>query len=135
MPGIRRLDDGGFIRAFQVIDRVIQNNQPLFMLVWVGSALSLIAAAVIGFGATSGADRLLLTVATFVYLIGVQLPTIAINVPLNNALQKLDTSTMSDATRQRSRADFEPRWNRWNTIRTACASLTSFLMLMLLSRS
>ena len=41
MPGIRRLDDGGFIRGFQVIDRVIQNNQPLFIFVWVGSALSL----------------------------------------------------------------------------------------------
>ena len=45
MPGIRSLDDGGFIRAFQVIDRVIQNNQPLFMVVWVGSVVSLIAAA------------------------------------------------------------------------------------------
>ena len=30
MPGLRSLDDGGFIRAFQAIDRVIQNNQPLF---------------------------------------------------------------------------------------------------------
>jgi uncharacterized membrane protein len=35
MPGISPLDDRGFIRAFQLIDRVIQNNQPLFMLVWV----------------------------------------------------------------------------------------------------
>ena len=48
MPGIRSLHHGGFIRGFQVIDRVIQNNQPLFMFVWVGSALSLIAAAVFG---------------------------------------------------------------------------------------
>ena len=36
MPGIRSLNDREFIRAFQVIDRVIQNNQPIFMLVWVG---------------------------------------------------------------------------------------------------
>jgi hypothetical protein len=28
MPGVGRLDDGGFIRGFQVIDRVIQNRQP-----------------------------------------------------------------------------------------------------------
>lgn len=27
MPGLRNLDDGGFIRAFQVIDRVIPNHQ------------------------------------------------------------------------------------------------------------
>jgi hypothetical protein len=45
MPGIGRLDDRGFIRAFQVIDRVIQRNQALFVLVWVGSVLALIAAA------------------------------------------------------------------------------------------
>ena len=31
MPGIKDLKDGEFIRAFQVMDRVIQNNQPLFM--------------------------------------------------------------------------------------------------------
>jgi len=48
MPGIGKLDDGGFIRAFQVIDRVIQNKQPLFVLVWVGSAVALVTAAVLG---------------------------------------------------------------------------------------
>ena len=79
MPGIRSLDDVGFIRAFQVIDRVIQNNQPLFMFVWVGSALSLIAAAVFGLWALGGVDRLILIAAALVYLLCVQLPTAAID--------------------------------------------------------
>ncbi|MGB5425029.1 MAG: hypothetical protein WBN03_22880, partial [Desulfobacterales bacterium] len=39
MPGIRSLNDREFIRAFQVMDRVIQNNQPIFMLVWIGSVV------------------------------------------------------------------------------------------------
>ena len=134
MPGIRSLDDVGFIRAFQVIDRVIQNNQPLFMFIWVGSALSLIAAAVVGFWALGGADRLLLVAAALVYLLCVQLPTATINIPLNNALQKLDPSMMSETMRKRARDDFEPRWNRWNAIRTACASLTSILLLILIFR-
>ena len=56
MPGIGSLDDGRFIRAFQVIDRVIQRNQPLFVLVWVGSVPALIAAAALGIWALSGAD-------------------------------------------------------------------------------
>jgi hypothetical protein len=47
-PGIRGLDDAGFLPAFQVIDRVIQNNQPLFIPVRVGSVLALGAAAVLG---------------------------------------------------------------------------------------
>ena len=29
MPGIRRLGNGDFIRSFQVMDRIIQNNQSL----------------------------------------------------------------------------------------------------------
>ncbi len=39
------LNDREFIRAFQVLDRVIQNRQPLFMLVWVGSVVALVPAA------------------------------------------------------------------------------------------
>ena len=35
MPGIRSLNDREFIRAFQVMDRIIQNNQPV--LCWSGS--------------------------------------------------------------------------------------------------
>jgi len=37
MPGLENLSDREFIRAFQVMDRVIQDRQPLFMVVWVGS--------------------------------------------------------------------------------------------------
>lgn len=134
MPGIKRLDDAGFIRAFQVIDRVIQNGQPLFMFMWVGSVLALIAAAVFGQWALGGADRVLLIAAALVYLLAVQLPTATINVPLNNALQKLDLGTMSETMRKRARDEFESRWNRWNAIRTVFASLTALLMLLLLFR-
>ena len=78
MPGIRSLDDGGFIRAFQVMDRIIQNNQPLFVLVWVGSVLALVAAAV-GWlcGTLSEADRLLgaIAAAPVCDILCVQLPT------------------------------------------------------------
>jgi uncharacterized membrane protein len=132
MPGIGKLDDGGFIRAFQVIDRVIQNNQPLFLFVWVGSVLAVIATAVLGTLKLSGTDRLLVIAATVVYLLGVQLPTATINVPMNNELQKLDLSTMNETMLKRARSNFEPRWNRWNVIRAACSICASILLLLLL---
>jgi uncharacterized membrane protein len=135
MPGIRSLDDGGFIRAFQVIDGIIQKGQPLFLLVWLGSALALIAAAVLGIWALSGIDRSALVLAALIYLFGVQLPTMTINIPLNNRLQRLDPGTMDATARSRARADFEPRWNRWNAFRTICANLASILLLLLLLRS
>ena len=134
MPGIRSLDDGGFIRAFQVIDRVIQNNQPLFIFMWAGSVLSLIGAAVLGLWELSGTDRALVIVAALVYILCVQLPTVTINIPLNNELKKLDPGTMNETARKRARDDFEPRWNRWNAIRAAFASVASLLLLLLLIR-
>lgn len=57
MPGIATLGDREFLHSFQVMDRVIQNNQPLFVLVWAGSAVTLFLSAVIEFGRLAGLDR------------------------------------------------------------------------------
>ncbi len=43
MPGFGKLNDREFIQAFQATDGIIQNNQPLFMFVWVGSIASVAA--------------------------------------------------------------------------------------------
>jgi uncharacterized membrane protein len=133
MPGLRSLDDDAFIRAFQAVDRVIQNNQPLFVVVWVGSVLAVVATAVMGIW-QSGAERVLAVVAGLAYVIGVQLPTVAINIPLNNELQKLTPSAANESTRKRAREDFEARWNRWNVFRALWASLVSLLLIVLLLR-
>ncbi len=134
MPGIKSLGDREFIRAFQVMDRIIQNNQPLFIFVWVGSVLALVTAAVLGFGQVDGAHRLFMIIATLAYLLGVQLPTVTINIPLNNKLQALNVDAENATTIEAARDDFEPRWNRWNAIRTAVAILVSALLLVLLFR-
>ena len=134
MPGIRSLNDREFIRAFQVMDRVIQNNQPILMLVWVGSVVALVTSAVLGIGQLDGAARLLIIFAALAYLLGVQLPTVTINIPLNNKLQTLDVDAMNETTQKAARKDFEPRWNLWNSIRAAFASLASALLIILLFR-
>ena len=134
MPGIKRLSDREFIRAFQVMDGIIQNNQPLFLLVWVGSIVALVAATVLGFAHIDGTERLLLIVATVAYLFGVQLSTFTINVPLNNKLQALNVEAMSEAEHAAARHDFEPRWNTWNVSRTFFASLASTALMVLLLR-
>ena len=134
MPGISNLNDREFIRTFQVMDRVIQNNQPIFMLVWVGSVVALVTAAVLGIGQLDGAERLLIIFAALSYLVGVQLPTITMNIPLNNKLQTLDVDAMNERTRTTARKDFEPRWNLWNSFRTVFASLASALLIVLLFR-
>ena len=134
MPGIKRLDNREFIRAFQVMDGIIQNNQPVFMAVWLGSVIALIVAAVFGIGYLDAAGRWLLIISTVVYLLGVQLPTFTVNVPLNNRLQSLDVDAMDEAGQLAAREAFEARWNRWNTIRTVLSCLVSGLMTVLVLR-
>lgn len=132
MPGIGTLSDRDFLRAFQIIDRVIQNNQPLFILIWVGSAVALLIATVLGFRQLEGISRILLLIAAIVYIFGMQLPTIAINIPLNNRVQELNFDALEEASAVAEREHFEPRWNRWNMIRTAFASVASLLLLIVI---
>jgi len=72
MPGFAKLDDRDFIRAFQVTDGVIQNNQPLFMLAWVGSIVSVVATMILGFIELHGIERWTVIAISFFYLLGVQ---------------------------------------------------------------
>ncbi|MDA0267358.1 MAG: DUF1772 domain-containing protein [Cyanobacteria bacterium] len=134
MPGIKTLNDREFIRAFQVIDGIIQNNQPVFVAVWMGSVVASVAAAGLGFGQLEGAQRLLLVAAPLVYILGVQLSTFTVNVPLNNQLQALNVDAMDGAALKTARLNFEPGWNRWNLVRTPFAGLASVLLMILLFR-
>lgn len=132
MPGIKNLNDREFIRAFQLMDGIIQNNQPIFVAVWIGSVLTIVISAVLGFGQLDTIGRTIIVIATLLYVIGVQLPTVMINIPLNNQLQTLTVDTMSESEQEDARLNFEPRWNQWNTIRTAFAILASLLLITLL---
>ena len=134
MPGIQNLSDHDFLKAFKVIDRVIQNNQPVFMFVWGGSVLVLIISAWMSFSRLEGAELALIIGATAIYLIGVQLPTAIINVPLNNQLQAQNLESHSEAELKEARQKFEPRWIRWNSIRTGVAMLASVMLIILITR-
>lgn len=134
MPGIKSLDDGGYLRAFQVMDRIIQNNQPLFMVVWVGSAVTLVASVFIGFGRLDSLGRFVVISAAALHVLGVQLPTATINIPLNNQLQLLDVAALSQAEKEEARRRFEPRWNQWNSIRTILSCVVALQLLVLLLR-
>ena len=134
MPGIQRLDDVGFIRAFQEMDGVIQRNNPMFLVVWLGALLTLVAAAVLQIAVAASPDRWLLMTTALLYVASVQAPTFAVNVPLNNALQRVRPDALSAADCAAARSAFEARWNRANLVRTWGASLTLLLLALLLSR-
>jgi len=130
MPGIKNLDDRNFLKAFRGMDLIIQNNNPIFMIVWVGSVLSIIALVIQGVQVYEGYRLLAVLAITIFYLLGVQLPTASINIPLNNRVQKLDLETLDEVSLKIERDHFERRWNRSNIIRTIFAVLTSILLVV-----
>ena len=132
MPGFGKLNDREFIQAFQATDGIIQNNQPLFMLVWVGSIASVVATMVLSVVYLHGNERWVIILFGTLYIIGVQGITILVHLPLNNSLQGVKINEMDLESLQQLRSKFETRWNYFNNIRTGIACAVSVALMFLL---
>jgi uncharacterized membrane protein len=130
MPGFRRLGDREFLSAFRAVDGVIQAGQPVFLAVWAGSAVLAVLAVVVRLLSDDGPVPGLLAAAAVVSVVGVHLPTVAVNVPLNSRLQAVDVGVLDGPEAERVRLGFESRWTRWNLARTV-ASVVAVLLLVL----
>ena len=94
MPGLSKLNDKDFLKAFQVTDAVIQNYQPLFMFTWIGSILAVLATILVSLVSIGFAEAWLIVLVAFAYLLGVQGITIAIHIPLNDHIQRIKLKTL-----------------------------------------
>ena len=133
MPGLSKLNDKEFLRAFQVTDAVIQNKQPLFMSTWIGSIIAMLTTILVSLVSVGLPEIWLILLTGVAYLLGVQGITVAIHIPLNNHIQKVKTEELNDETLADERLKFETRWNFFNHIRTSIAISVSVLMLILLT--
>jgi len=118
MPGLAKLADKEFIRAFQVTDGVIQSNQPIFMIVWVGSLISVISTLIVSLMGPYSVETVLVIIAGFVYLLGVQGLTVLVHLPLNRRIQTVNVEERDASALREERLLFESRWIRFNWIRT-----------------
>jgi len=120
MPGLKKTDDHTFVAAFQSLDRAIIN--PWFM---VGAFLGALLFSVLAALANLGEDALPWIVAAVVLYLVTFVVTLAVNVPLNDALKAAgDPDRIRDL--HAVRADFhEARWAAWNLVRVA-TSLGAF---------
>jgi uncharacterized membrane protein len=133
MPGLSSLIDKEFIRAFKVTDAVIQNNQPLFMLTWIGSIVSLLGTVLISVARFGLSESWSLILISAVYMLGVQGITIAIHIPLNNQIQKVVVEELNDEALTDERITFERKWNYFNIIRTSLCIFVSLKLLIVLA--
>ena len=124
-PGIGRLDDMSYLKAFQSMNRVIINFQ--FMIVFMGPTILLFLNAYL-FRSNSTAFWLFL-VAAILFFIGIGLVTVFGNVPLNEILDASNLEILSKIELQELRNKFEQPWNHWHTFRVL-SSLTSFVFLI-----
>ena len=133
MPGLSNLNDKDFLKAFQVTDAVIQNNQPLFMFTWIGSIVAILTTIVASLITVGLSESWLIILVAAAYLLGVQGITVVIHIPLNNHIQKLNIEELNDKTLAYERKNFEAKWNFFNKIRTFVAISASSLLLIVLS--
>ena len=133
MPGLSKLDDKEFIKAFQVTDGVIQDNQPLFILTWLGSVISVVGAILSSIISVGLPEAWLIVFVGVVYLLGVQGITLSVHLPLNNHIKKINIEKTDHQTLSVEREKFETRWNFFNTIRTGISFSVSLTLLVVIA--
>ena len=133
MPGLSKLDDKEFIKAFQVTDGIIQNNQPIFILIWVGSIISVLGTIITSILSLGIVEAWPIIFVGVIYLLGVQVITILIHLPLNQHIQKIDINSTNSQTLSEVRKNFETKWNYFNNIRTGIALFVILIFLLILT--
>ena len=133
MPGLSKLDDKEFIKAFQVTDGIIQNNQPIFIFIWVGSIISVLGTIIISILSLGIVEAWLIIFAGVIYLLGVQGITISIHLPLNKNIQKIDVNSNNSQTLREVRRNFETKWNYFNNVRTGIALFVILIFMLILT--
>ncbi|WP_442602333.1 anthrone oxygenase family protein [Paenibacillus sp. KN14-4R] len=124
MTALSKIPSEQGINAMQSINSTILN--PLFMLVFMGTALVSVVLAIISFMKWGDSGAIYLLAGSLFYLIGF-LVTVAFNVPLNGSLATVDPKSASGANFW---THYLNVWTSWNHVRTlaSIASLASFIL-------
>jgi uncharacterized membrane protein len=124
MESLRRLPVNEGMAAMQSINVVILN--PLFLGVFIGTALISLILAVFSLLSWNTVGSGYLLAGALLYFVGSFVVTIALNVPLNNALAPADPTTTAG---HEVWNNYLSNWTFWNHVRTI-ASLASMAMLV-----
>lgn len=122
MPALDRVPAPEAARAMQRINEDAIN--PVFMAVFIGTGLALGVWGALAWAADLATTRQL--AAAGLYIVGVVGVTAARNVPLNNALARLDAERVDE----RGWAGYARPWVRWNHLRTAASATSAALLLL-----
>lgn len=116
MSALARIQPAQGISAMQSINIVVIN--PLFMAVFLGTAASCFGLAIFSLMRWQQPGAAFVIAGSLLYLVGTFLVTMVFNVPLNNALARVDPGQVESAAQW---AGYVSRWTVWNHVRTAAA--------------
>ncbi|WP_454301770.1 anthrone oxygenase family protein [Salana multivorans] len=116
IPGLRTVEDGGYVWSFRAINTAILN--PAFLALFLGAPVLAVVGSLVRVTPWSVAAAVC-SVVTFVI-------TVAVNVPLNRGLDAAPVRLPGEMAAARSA--FETRWNRWNGVRTVTGVVACTLL-------
>ena len=109
----------------QVINREV--FRWIFMILFLGMGAVSLFIVVYGVLHVVNPAGMVILIAGLVYLAGCFGVTIFFNVPMNEALAKMDADT--SATQAYWTGTYLPRWTFWNSVRTIACTVSAALLL------
>ncbi|MFC6101860.1 anthrone oxygenase family protein [Olivibacter domesticus] len=128
MPGLKQLSTRSFLEAMQSLNRIILN--PSFLVTFLVPVALLPLSCYFQFKESVGLRFYFLLLACILYIFGVFLVTMVVNVPINDSLDKLDILNANDNDLLHQRLQFEKRWIPFNSIRAICAFLSLLCLII-----
>ena len=120
--GLDRIEATSAVSAMKSINAVVLN--PVFFITFFLTPIVHLASAYFARQSTPNSS-LLFVMAAVIYTLGALLPTILVNVPMNEELAKIEM--VENAEKMQSIwSQYSRRWTMWNTVRTV-SSLLSLL--------
>lgn len=133
-PGLAKVGDENYLKAFQAMNRAIINH--VFLIIFMGLVIMLLVLTYLYHNSPVPVQYWFIISATVIYLLGVMAVTILGNIPMNNTMEVLHIEAMNFEQMASFRLGFESKWNKLNTIRTICSSLSfTFLILACLQNT
>lgn len=125
MWGLDRVDPNIAISAMQAMNASVRNW--VFAPVFFGTPLLLIVVALTGWIFNERRLATCLAMAGIIYLLGVMVPTMTVNVPLNEVLSAVETP-LDLAEANRIWWNYSDPWQFWNVIRAVFAGIVLALI-------
>ena len=127
-PGIGKLSDLEYLRAFQSMNRVILNNT--FKIIFSGAIITTGLLPIFYFNLYPNNIFLVFLSAFIIYWVGAFGVTIFGNIPLNELFDRTSLESISFEELKTLRTSIEVKWNNFNLIRSI-SSIVSFILLIL----